>query len=45
MEIFLFSNTKQKLRVIEFLDEPLHVEEVADRAKELEERNCKRIKN
>ena len=44
MAIFLFSNTNEKLRVIEFLDEPLHVEEAADRAKELEERIEKELK-
>ena len=41
---FCFQTPNRNWRVIEFLDEPLHVEEAADRAKELEERIEKELK-
>ena len=44
MEIFCFQTPNRNWRVIEFLDEPLHVEEVADRAKELEDKIVKELK-
>ncbi len=39
MEIFLFQTPNRNWRVIEFLDEPLHVEEAADRAKRTRREN------
>ena len=43
-QYFCFQTPNRNWRVIEFLDEPLHVEEAADRAKELEERIEKELK-